>query len=778
MSVQRSYDGAVPVDLLQDQSAQPANGQISQKDSQARDYVLAWRNKLRTERLEKANLWNECWALYRGTEDFSNKEDWQSKIVLPKAWGTVKQATNMVKRLLNMAKKPWRALPQNPNDVVWNLRAEKITDLAKVCLDKAHFMEEFSTGLETGFIMGLGVWKMGWDIRSRLRMRVATQMIPIEGNPALLNPYGQPGGGPVGDATPGGTIQPSAQAPGQAPGMPEQISGQVPTGQAQAPLPEQELPPRGAPLAVGQSRTDLQTQQNQQFPTQLPQESLLPPGALNSPMGNVAPISMPQKRVVKEQVMEGNLTMNAVDPYYFYWLPGSKLNKWTGTLEEIEVPKWQLMEMAEEGAFDPELIKQIVPMLIPEYIRQVYLRFGEMPRGPSGVNSDTGIVKLTEYYGPLVVDGRLVEKNAHIIIANDTIVLKNGKNDKWFEGPPYCAFSPLALPFRTEGVGLVEMVRHIDRALNQIVNLGVDTLLFRLMPIFEFTPDAYENPEDLRNGITPGKIFRRNNLAGQDGGIRPVEFQDVSPGASQVAGILDRAHQEGGLVSELQQSLPRWSGAQTATETEAINQNQQSFFGSLASDIEVYAMAPVIKMAISLIMQFIDTANDPRVAQVLGVDEAVLAGMSHAEIYEMINGDYEIKVTGLTDQLDKAEQLQNLIQLMNIIGQNPEAWVPYINQDALLRRILESFRPNIHDIEQIIADPQTVQANKQQQAQKEQAQQMATLLPQLAQMSQDHNHKMMDMQAQQQQSQQDQLSKAADQAIALKSANQPKGGGK
>ena len=149
-------------------------------------------------------------------------------------------------------------------------------------------------------------------------------------------------------------------------------------------------------------------------------------------------------------------------------------------------------------------------------------------------------------------------------------MLKNGRNESWFGTPPYCAYSPLSLPFRTEGTGLVEMVRYIDRALNQIVNLGVDTLLFRLNPLFEFTPDLYENPEDLRNGITPGKMLRRNQIVGNtDMGIRPVKFEDVSPGASSMAGILDRSHQEGGLVSELQQSLPRWSGAQTATETQA-----------------------------------------------------------------------------------------------------------------------------------------------------------------------------------------------------------------
>lgn len=783
MPVQRSYQSGTPVELLQAQgeTAQHGTAHISQEDAKVRDYVLSWRNKLRYERIEKVNVWNECWALYRGLEDFSNKEDWQSKIVLPKAWGTVKQAVSAIKQFLHANQKTsWRAEPENPDDQVWQLRAEKMTNLSKVFLDKAQFLQEFATGLETGFIMGLGVWKFGWNIAPRMQMTVQTSQVP---NPTQVSGYGQP------SQNAPQSLTNAQQGPSQGGQVPTQENPQAgpPSGAGQAQLPEQMLPSRGWPSPIGQPRMALASQQQQLYPNQLGGEALLPPGSLNMPGGQQA-MPIPQKQVIRQEVQEGKLSVNAVDPYFFYWLPGSKLNAWTGTIEEMEVPKWQLLEMAEAGAFDPELIKQIGPKLVPEYQRQTYLRFGELPRGPSGPTTDTGIVTLTEFYGPLVLDGKVVEKQAHIIIANDTWVLLNSKNDKWFNTPPYCAFSPLQLPFRTEGVGLVEMVRYIDRALNQIVNLGVDTLMFRLMPLFEFTPDFYENPEDLKNGITPGKILKRNTLASaNDSGIKPVEFNDVSPGAAQISGILDRAHQEGGLVSELQQSLPRWSGAQTATETEAIQNNQQSFFGSLASDIEKFALAPMIKMSIDLIMQFIDTSNDVRVAAILGIDQQILAGMSHAELYEMIAGDYDIKVTGLTEQLDKAQTLQNLVQLMNIIGQNPESWLPYINQDALLQRILESFRPTIQDIEKIIADPQTVAANKAAAQQQSQLAELTKMIPQLSQQAHQTKQDQIEQESKsaevQQKSQQDAhvtMAKVADQAIAFHQAktaeNKPTGG--
>lgn len=692
MSIQTSLEGT-PI-ALSEQPQAPAtpNSQPSDKDRQAKDYVIQWRNQLRTQRLERLNIWNECWALYRGQADYDNKEDWQSQVVLPKSWSTVKQAVNVIKRFMNTSQKPWFVDSVNPSDPVAQQRASQMTDLNKVFLDKAHFIEEFCVGLETGFIIGAAVYKVDWILKPRKRMRIVTSMQP---------------------AQPSQLTQPSG----------------ITSGLQQQPVDLQ------SPVPLGQSPFEPMQQANELYPTQLPNEAMLPfaGGGMQS-----QPLMIPVKQTVQEEILEGELSVKAVDPYNFYWLPGSKFNRWTGTIEEMEVPKWQLLEMADQGVWPLALIESIGPMQISETEKQSYLRFGELPQTTTGPTKDTGVVKLTEFFGPLVIDGHVIERNAHIIIANDTYVLFNGVNDKWHQKPPYCAFSPLQLPFRTEGIGLVEMVRSIDRALDKIINLGVDTLLFRLMPVFEMTPDIYENAEDLKTGLTPGKVLRRNNLsAGPELGLRPIPFEDVSPGAAQMAGILDRAHQEGGLVTELQQSLPRWSGAQTATETEAIQANQASFFGAMASDIEQYGIAPIIDMATDTVMQYIDTAKDPRVATILGVGQQVLAGMTQPEIMEMISGDYTTVVRGLSGQLEKAEMLQNLIQMMNIIGQNPESWMPWINQDNLLRRIFESFRPVIHDIDELIVDPQTAEANKQAMQQQAQMQQLLSMIPQLSQQAAD-----------------------------------------
>jgi len=761
MSYVASFYSSTPAEFVTDELQSKAHRTFETDDDRekrmydekVRQYVISWRNQLRMYRYEKLSVWNECWQIYRCQEDWSDKEDWQSKIALPKSFSSVKQATNVIKQFLSASKKPFDLESENPNDLVAVRRSEQMTHLAEVMLEKARFLFEFSEALETGFIMGAGIVKLWWGLVPRIVTKV--EKIPL----GLAGVTDRTGTGSQGylqlNQTPGdikGVAQPSESfgledssgrdvtSVSHATSVPPPAGPQAGTpsggvggsGQANEPPEQQPLgagvpvePPASARTTqpLGQLPKALIQQDARMYPTALPNEFINPmnmpgPGRAGGPPDGVgspmAPTPGTQNRqLVREEILEGKLFLRAVDPYNFYWLPGSKMNAWTGTIEEIEIPKWELLQMAAEGVFDVELVRSIQPMKIEEQTKQSWLRWGEMPRTTNGPTPDTGVVKLTEFYGPIVLDGEVKERYGHVLVANDTVTLLAGKNQFWHRKPPYCGFSPVALPFRTEGVGIVEMVRQIDKAMNRLANMSVDTLMFRLMPIFEVAPDAYENPEDFDTGLTPGKIFRRNLQYPGAEGMKPIEMNDISPGSTQLTAELNVAHQEGSLISQLQQAVPRYRGAQSATETQYMQQNQQTFFGSMAADIEQNFLAPIVMMAVDLIFQFVDTANDPRVASILGLEAGVLAGMTREEIMELIQGDYKVHVRGITGQLEKAEMLQSLVQFMNLIGQNPQAWLPYINQSKLLQRILEAFRPAIHDIEEILADPETAAAQQQ-----------------------------------------------------------------
>ncbi len=420
--------------------------------------------------------------------------------------------------------------------------------------------------------------------------------------------------------------------------------------------------------------------------------------------------------IVRDSGYDGRLDIRAIDPNNFYWLPGSRLNAWTGTIEDVEVPRWELATL-----LPPDVMARIGDSQIDQSRKLESDRFGLNPTTPT-----IPTVKLTEYYGPLFdAQGNVTDPNGHVIIANDTVVLQAEHNPYWDGAPPYIGFSPIQYPLRVDGVGLIENIRHIISNLNEVVNLSVDSLLYTLLPVFEGFPEAYEDPSQFNTILKPGVFLRRSQVLTAGPAIHKVEFGDVSNSSITVASILDRAAQEGSLVSEILQSLPRYRGVQTATEISLKNESQNSFFGFLATQIEEYAIKPIIELSLSRALQFLTTTTDPAVARALNLP--TLANLTREQLFTMLEGPYNVRVGGITEYIRKTEQLSNIIQLMTIIGQNAPNWLPYIKPQGLVRAVLEAFRPSIDNIESIIATPEEVAAQQQRQAD----QQLVSMLPQL-----------------------------------------------
>jgi hypothetical protein len=619
-----AVNGPNPLDVLDEQAAKTA------EEAEIVAFVTSARLRAREERRQKVTIWNECWELYRGKADQTNKEDWHSKIVMPKAFNSVKKATSTIKRLLSISKRPWHASAINPDDLVTAHRGGQVTQLAEVFMENANYQGGFAESLESALITGIGVNKVYWAVEPRTKY--------------------------------------------------------------------------------------------------VSEQSLLPNGQV-------------EKRIVRQVVDEGQLKVKAVDPYNFYWLRGSKLNDWKGTIEEVRISKWELKKIKEAGGLNRATMEDIdglggsIQGLESE--KQRVTRHDELPKTHAST-SDPNLdeVLLNEYYGPIFKNDEVLHANGHAIVGGGKL-LHIAENPFWHQKPPYVAFSPLTLPFRTDGMGLIEMVREVDKALNQLTNLSMDTLLFRLLPIFEVVPDLFENPADFETGLTPGKFFRRSMLdMGGSPGIAPVQFNDISGGTVQVAALLDRAHSEGSLISEIAEGMPRYRGAQSAAESKMIGAAQEGFFGSLAADIEQQALAPLVEMCIDTMLQFLDTSKDPRVPSILGLGARSLTTLPKEELFEMVRGDYKIKVDGISTQMEKAEMLQNMIQFLNILGQNGQAWLPYVRQDTILRRILEVFRPTIPDIEDLIEAPEVAQAKIESMKLQELGPDLMKALPGLAQAEQ------------------------------------------
>ena len=71
-------------------------------------WVLACRNEAVDAFNEKRELVDRAWMRYNNREDFSNKEDWQSKLALPKYAMAIDQAVSLMKDSLSLKSQSFR----------------------------------------------------------------------------------------------------------------------------------------------------------------------------------------------------------------------------------------------------------------------------------------------------------------------------------------------------------------------------------------------------------------------------------------------------------------------------------------------------------------------------------------------------------------------------------------------------------------------------------------------------------------------------------------------
>lgn len=116
------------------------------------DYCEACIEESKKATAEIRQLWDECWKAYQNKMDYSEKEDWQSKVVLNKPFVAVKQAVAVIRRAMMTSDF------FSTDGVGWEDKgiAEVVKRTLSFWLDpqRADFPVKFTDATEMGFVTG------------------------------------------------------------------------------------------------------------------------------------------------------------------------------------------------------------------------------------------------------------------------------------------------------------------------------------------------------------------------------------------------------------------------------------------------------------------------------------------------------------------------------------------------------------------------------------------------------------------------------------------------
>jgi len=382
------------------------------------------------------------------------------------------------------------------------------------------------------------------------------------------------------------------------------------------------------------------------------------------------------------------LRFPAVNPSYMYL-------DWSGRkrfiIEESKVDISDLYQLADEHKVRPiiDRIKSKYQQRL-EDVKEKQKR--EIVTGPEV----TGRIEVTlhEFWGEVWdEDGKNVFRNIHFIVANEEEILVSPEPIRFYDGEsPYVIGACVEVPGSVYHKSLIEPIIGEAKLLNELVNLAFDALTSAMLNVYEINVDAVQNASDLAEGIGPNTVIQKTT----NEQVLRVEQVGKLPGEA-FAGIqfIKNELEEGTAITRWMAGFPTASKRQTKGEVQTQTAGTSGFFAGLVQNIERNYLAPCLQKIANRILQFQDEFTHPRMKDLIGEQAAqMLESMSPQERYDLINIEYDIKVTGISGIIQKQEDFQKVTTVMRIIARS-EQMMAFIDPAELLTQLFEllNFEP-------------------------------------------------------------------------------------
>lgn len=362
---------------------------------------------------------------------------------------------------------------------------------------------------------------------------------------------------------------------------------------------------------------------------------------------------------------------------------------------ELEVNKYVIDQWVKMGWLSKSRADRIASTSPFDSQRQtdwgiVNLRY-KNTTGAQVVNNDT--VKLTFYFGPLIIDDKIAEEQAFYLIANDSVILRDDEYPFW-EPPghntPVVSAAVRQVPFRPTGAGLGDTAVRLQEQYDSNWMLICDSFRAGVVGLNVVQWSKVENKSQLREGIYPGatihvredpdKVFRHVNLTSN------IENQ-VSPTQTALERAIDSITGVNELMIGGVNPYSRTSAAETRARLDAGTRN----VNTIALDLEQQFLIPVLEKSFARVLQFglAEIESNPELGNLLSDEEKrQLSEIQAGDALNILNQWYSFKINGFSAAQDKNEQSMRNNEFLAIY-QQPGPLQSIINGPELLKKILK-----------------------------------------------------------------------------------------
>lgn len=298
--------------------------------------------------------------------------------------------------------------------------------------------------------------------------------------------------------------------------------------------------------------------------------------------------------------------------------------------------------------------------------------------------------------------GDVLDEDGHLV-APDVLFAKSGKvlirepkpqpimsydtntgRQRW----PFISCSPFPHPMRFEGRGIIRQVYDLVLSYENGLNLGSDAMNWKVNNPSEFDASLLANPTDTK--IVPGKGFARKVPVAGGSSINPLDFaKNISvPDILSFLEYIDKNIQNNSFINEFVVGLPGYRSDITKGEVQIKTAQSLAIFDRIGRVIEL-AGKDAVDLVYDMLVQYTDQTTVPIIGNAL--DPRILGAlvqMTPEERYTHMRADLNLRFTGISQALQRADQLRRLMQL-SVIAENPMFQGRVKNPSDLLRSMVE-----------------------------------------------------------------------------------------
>jgi len=343
---------------------------------------------------------------------------------------------------------------------------------------------------------------------------------------------------------------------------------------------------------------------------------------------------------------------------------------WTGkdtfAIHEFYLELSTVKALAEVGYFDPDKVKELKGSGVEDWAKT---KGTFIPTSPYKKH-----VKIWEFWGTVTdEDGNIIHPNAYMVIADE---------DKLLRGPipnPYAPFrhpfiiaAPFYRPFLVYHKGLVHDAIELQRALNEFMNFMIDASRYHALPIFVVQLDMLARPEDILEGIMPGKtVLLSGAIPPNASPVTAVNVGGITQEIVNIYAILEREIQNATGITELLMGTQSARGRPTATEIVTGREQATALVEVIGRNIEDQLLEPLLQRIWVILTRFRDQVTDEELKELLDKIEEYAQELEDPS--EVWTRPYKFRARGITTIMQRAAQINKLASFLQLIQAFPDA---------------------------------------------------------------------------------------------------------